>query len=205
MALRAQMNPHFIFNCISAIPPLVAENAENASRFITSFSGLVRQTLDNAPELFIPLTEEIKFLTNYLELERIRLEDRFSYSIDTTGIKNMDLLQIPNMVIQPFAENAIRHGIRYKKNGRGFITVLFEHRERTLCCVITDNGIGREKAGEMRKESGIQHASKGMGITFRRIESLNALTNGNIYIAIEDLKDENGDASGTKVKIEFRS
>lgn len=204
MALRAQMNPHFIFNCISAIQQLVIEkDTGNASRFIDSFAGLVRQTLDNAPEVFISLGEEIKFLNNYFELERIRLEDRFSYQIKTGGLTNKEQIRVPNMVIQPFVENAIKHGIRYKKNGKGYVEVNFEQQENLLRCTITDNGVGREKAMQMRKESGIHHASKGMSITMRRIESLNAVTNQKIYIGIEDLKDAQQLACGTRVKIDF--
>jgi hypothetical protein len=204
MALRSQMNPHFIFNCISTIQQLVAENdAKNTNKFINSFSHLLRQTLDNAPELFIPLNDEIKFLTNYFELERIRLEDRFSYSINTKGIANTDLLHIPNLVIQPFAENAIKHGIRYKKDGKGFIEVAFLQLDNSLRCTITDNGVGREKTAEMYRESGVQHKPKGMSITMSRIESLNALTNGNISISIEDLKDEHNNPAGTRVVIDI--
>ena len=204
MALRSQMNPHFIFNCISAIQQMVTENdSHNANKFINSFSHLVRQTLDNAPELFIPLNDEIKFLTNYFELERIRLEDRFSYAINTKGIDNTDSFHIPNLVIQPFAENAIKHGIRYKKDGKGFIEVTFVQQDSSLCCSITDNGIGREKTAEMYKESGVHHKPKGMSITMRRIESLNALTKGNISISIEDLKDEYYNPLGTRVVIDF--
>jgi ligand-binding sensor domain-containing protein len=204
MALRAQMNPHFIFNCLSVMQQLVAENdTRNAQKFITSFSNLVRQTLNNAAELFIPLEEEIKFLTNYFELERIRLEDRFSYSINISGNKTTNELSIPNMVIQPFVENAIRHGIRYKQNGKGFIEVSFEARDTLLRCTVTDNGIGREKAAQMRREAGVLHVSKGMDITFKRIESLKALTGMNISIVVEDLRDEKLDPSGTKAIIEF--
>ena len=202
MALRAQMNPHFIFNCINAIQQLVAEkDISNTHKFITSFSDLVRQTLDNAPELYIRLNEEIKFLTNYFELERIRLEDRFSYRIDTAAIKQPDQWMVPNMVIQPFVENAIKHGVRYKKNGAGFIEVKFEQQGSLLRCTITDNGIGREKAGQMRKDSGIVHAPRGMSITLKRVESLNAMAKGMVSVQMEDLKDENGLASGTQVII----
>jgi ligand-binding sensor domain-containing protein len=204
MALRSQMNPHFIFNCISAIQQLLAENdTHNTNKFINSFSHLLRQTLDNAPELFIPLNDEIKFLTNYFELERIRLEDRFSYAINTKGIDKTDLLHIPNLVIQPFVENAIKHGIRYKKNGKGFIEVAFLLLDNSLRCTITDNGVGREKTAEMYLKSGVHHKPKGLSITMSRIESLNALTNGNISISIEDLKDENNNPSGTRVAIDF--
>jgi sensor histidine kinase YesM len=106
------------------------------------------------------------------------------------------------MVIQPFIENAIRHGIRYKKDGKGFIEVIFKQQDGLLRCTITDNGIGRERAGEIKKELGIQHISKGMGIIFKRIESLSTMTNGNISIAIEDMKDGIR-ALGTKVIIDF--
>jgi hypothetical protein len=204
MALRAQMNPHFIFNCLSVMQQLVAENdPANAQRFITSFSNLVRQTLNNAAELFIPLEEEVKFLTNYFELERIRLEDRFSYSINVANNITAHELCVPNMVIQPFVENAIRHGIRYKQNGKGIIRVSFETHDRVLRCTIMDNGIGRDKAMQMRKEAGVLHVSKGMDITFNRIESLNALTGMNISIVVEDLKDDKLVPSGTKAIIEF--
>lgn len=204
MALRAQMNPHFIFNCINAMQQLVAENdTENAQRFITSFSTLVRQTLDNAAELFIPLDEEIKFLGNYFELERIQQEDRFAYAIETTGITDIHQWRVPNMIIQPFVENAIRHGLRYKKDAPGFVTVVFTQQHAMLRCIITDNGVGRAKAALLRKENGIHHQSKAMGITFQRMESLNTLTEGNIAIDIEDMEDEMGTASGTKVTIEF--
>jgi hypothetical protein len=204
MALRAQMNPHFIFNCISVMQQLVRENdTARADRFVTSFANLVRQTLNNAPELFIPLHEEIRFLTSYFELERIRLEDRFSYAIDATAIENLAQWRVPNMVIQPFVENAIGHGIRYKKDGKGLIELRFEQQDDSLRCTITDNGIGREKAEQIKRELGIQHVSKGMGITFKRIQSLNAITNRKISIVIEDLKDKDQNASGTKVVIEF--
>lgn len=203
MALRAQMNPHFIFNCINAIQQLVTEkDISNTNKFITSFSDLVRQTLDNAPETHIRLTEEIKFLTNYFELERIRLEDRFSYNIDSSALKFPDQWMVPNMVIQPFVENAIRHGLRYKKNGIGVIEVRFEQQGALLYCTIADNGIGREKAMQMRKESGILHEPRGMDITLKRVESLNALIKGMISINIEDLKDGN-QATGTRVTIVF--
>ena len=203
-ALRSQMNPHFIFNCISAMKQLVMENdTANTNKFIVNFASLVRQTFDNAPELYISLNDEIKFLTSYFELEKIRLEDRFNYSIDTTEVKNVESLRVPNMVIQPFVENAIHHGIRYKKDGKGIIEVRFEQQEDLLRCIVTDNGIGREKANQMKKESGIHHKSKGISITFNRIESMNTLTRGKISIAVIDMKDDIQHPVGTKVIIDF--
>ena len=204
MALRAQMNPHFIFNCISTMQQLAMENdMENVGRFITSFSDLVRQTLDNAAEPFIPLNEEVKFLTSYLELERIRLEDRFSYAITLSGFTNEDQLCVPNMVIQPFVENAIKHGIRYKKNGKGYIEINFVKESEALHCTIADNGIGREKALQLKQQAGTRHTSKGMGITFKRMESLNSLTKGKISVTIDDIKDAGDQVKGTKVAIKF--
>jgi ligand-binding sensor domain-containing protein len=204
MALRAQMNPHFIFNCISTLQQLVMEqDMENMNRFITSFSNLVRQTLDNAAEPFIPLTEEIKFLTSYLELEKIRLEDRFSYNITSSGLTHEDQPCVPNMVIQPFIENAIKHGIRYKKDGKGHIEVTFVKEPEVLHCTITDNGIGREKATQLKKQAGTVHASKGMSITARRMESLNSLTKGKISVTVDDIKDATDKVKGTRVAIEF--
>ncbi len=205
MALRAQMNPHFIFNCINVMQQLVADNDQgNAEKFLLSFSNLVRQTLDNATEVYIPLSEEIKFLTSYFELERIRLEDRFSYEINTGNIADEETTSIPNMVIQPFVENAIKHGIRYKKNGEGFIKVDFYRDNGLLRCTVTDNGIGRERAEQIRKNLGNGHIPKGISITAKRIESLNALSGGKISVTIEDEKNTDGDAAGTKVIIEIK-
>lgn len=204
MALRAQMNPHFIFNCLNTIQQLVAEkDTATTHRFIASFAELVRQTLDNAPELFIPLEHEIKFLSNYLELERVRLEDRFSYAIDTNGIHDSLQYFVPNMVIQPYVENAIKHGIRYKKGAPGLIEIKFEQHNGILRCSITDDGVGREHAARMQKTMGSHHVSRAMDITGKRIRSLNALTSGNISITIEDLQNEKQVASGTRVIIDF--
>ena len=107
------------------------------------------------------------------------------------------------MVIQPFVENAIKHGIRYKKNGNGLVKVDFQRNNDSLCCTVEDNGIGRNRAEQIRKELGITHISRGMSITSKRIESLNALTGGKIAVLIEDLKNNDGDATGTKVTIQF--
>ena len=204
MALRAQMNPHFIFNCVNVMQQLVVEkDQQNAEKFLSSFSNLVRQTLDNATELYIPIKEEIKFLTSYFELERIRLEDRFSYVINTGNIPEDEKIAVPNMVIQPFVENAIKHGIRYKKNGHGFVKVDFYRDRDLLCCTVEDNGIGRKRAEQIRKELGIAHISRGMSITSKRIESLNALTGRKISVVIQDLKNKDDEAIGTKVIIEF--
>lgn len=206
MALRAQMNPHFIFNCINAMQQLIMEkNVDDSTRFIDSFSALVRQTLDNAAELSIPLREEIKFLSSYFELERIRLEDLFSYTIDTTGIEEISRFRIPNMVVQPFVENAIKHGIRYKKDGKGHIEVRFMQQDNLLRCTITDNGIGREKAGQLQKNAASAHTSKGMSITFKRIDSLVTITRKKISIVVQDLKDEQSAALGTSVIIDFQT
>jgi ligand-binding sensor domain-containing protein len=205
MALRAQMNPHFIFNCINVMQQLVADNdKENGEKFLLSFSTLVRQTLENAGEVYIPVNEEIKFLSSYLELEKIRLEDRFTYVIKKDDSSDIDKLAVPNMVIQPFVENAVRHGIRYKKNGPGFIELIFQQAEGVLRCHIIDNGIGRERAEEIRKELGNTYISKGMNITFRRIQLLNAMTPDHISVSIHDEKDGHGNPAGTKVIIEFR-
>ena len=204
MALRAQMNPHFIFNCINVMQQLVADNdQQNAERFLLSFSNLVRQTLDNATELYIPLSEEIKFLKSYFELERIRLEDRFSYEINTGNIADKENTSVPNMVIQPFVENAIKHGIRYKKNESGFVKVDFYMDNGLLLCTVEDNGIGRERAEQIRKDLGNGRVSKGISITAKRIASLNALGGGKISVTIEDLKNQDNDAAGTKVIIKI--
>ncbi len=204
MALRAQMNPHFIFNCLNAMQQYILEgDVEQANFYLSKFAALVRDTLDNATRVFISLAEEIKYLTDYIALEQMQLADRFAYTI--TVSPGIDPLQvnIPNMVLQPYIENAIKHGLAPLKEG-GQLSVVFNllQQEQLLECIIEDNGAGiksRESHGGERK-----FPAKGMSITDKRIQTLNQLypLQQPIQIQIEDLSRQPR-STGTRITIYF--
>jgi len=203
MALRAQMNPHFIFNCLNSIQNFIINNDLEASNmYLTEFAHLIRQTLDNSEKSTISITNEIKYLKGYLDLEMMRFGHSFSYSIEIGDI-DCDLVSIPTMILQPYIENSIRHGVRYKENGQGRIDIKFEKRGDDFVCIIQDNGIGRKKANEYRSKMHVEYQSKGMTLTAERINILNRQLTDPITIEIIDLTDEQNEATGTKIVIRF--
>ena len=204
MALRAQMNPHFIFNCLNSIQQFVYDkDIHSANRFISGFAKLIRQTLDNSAKTTISVADEVDYLNSYMALEKIRFENKFDYKISLgPGIKAEEY-KIPVMLLQPYVENSIRHGIRYKKDNLGKINIQFSLNGNDLICTIEDNGIGREKARELKSRQHIEYQSKGMLLTGERIDALNKILAEKIRIDIVDLYEENRVASGTKIIIYF--
>ena len=204
MALRAQMNPHFIFNCLNSIQQFVYDkDIQSANRFIGGFAKLIRQTLDNSARTTISITDEAAYLTNYLALEKLRFENKFDYKIKLDPAIQADEYKIPVMLLQPYIENSIRHGIRYKKGSNGMISVEFSIAGSALICAIQDNGIGRKKAEALKSKQHIEYQSKGMLLTSERIETLNKSLVEKINIVVEDLVNENNEAAGTKIIIHF--
>jgi ligand-binding sensor domain-containing protein len=198
-ALRAQMNPHFLFNVINSIQHFIIHKNERAAHeYLAKFSKLVRAILNNSEDDTIPLDEEIKALKLYLELEMMRFEQQFEYeiiigtSIDTLSTK------IPSMLIQPYVENAIKHGILPLKT-KGKILIEIQKENGFLKCIIEDNGIGRAKAAEQKQKD--QNRSFGIPITKERLITINQLTNSRLSENIIDMKDENETASGTRVEL----
>lgn len=201
-ALKAQMNPHFIFNCLNSIQQYVIDkDVLGANRFISGFSKLIRQTLDNSGKQSITVAEEESFLRSYLDLEKSRFEDKFDYhiSIDEKLNKNLDAL--PPMLLQPYIENCIRHGIMHKNNGKGIIDIQFNLVEGNLVCSVSDNGIGRHAASGLKGMQPISYQSKGTDLTSQRIMMINKNNTADIILKTEDLLDENNEAGGTKVTI----
>ncbi len=202
MALRAQMNPHFIFNCLNSMQAYILDgDVIKANFYLASFAGLVRETLDNASKVFITLNEEISYLTNYIELERLQLEETFEYAIHVAPHIAPDRMMIPNMVLQPYVENAIKHGL---SQGRvqGRLTIAFMQQDQILVCTVEDNGPGirqRQDTGGERR-----FPANGMAITHKRIHTLNQLhLHGQpIAITISDLAEE-GTGTGTRIVIHF--
>ncbi|WP_207511508.1 sensor histidine kinase [Longitalea luteola] len=204
MALRAQMNPHFIFNCLNSIQNFIITNdLESSNWYLTEFAHLIRQTLDNSEKGTISLTNEIKYLKRYLELEMMRFGHSFSYTIDIDAEIEPDMAHIPTMILQPYIENSIRHGIRYKENGGGRIDIKFQKSNEGFVCIIEDNGIGRKKAHAYKSQMHVEYQSKGMSLTAERINILNRQLIEPITIEINDLTNEKDQATGTRVTIRF--
>lgn len=202
-ALRSQMNPHFIFNCLNSINLyIVKSKIIEATNYLTAFSKLMRSILDNSKFSTVTLREEIKTISLYLELESMRFNDKFSYNINVSEGLDTDRLKISPMIIQPFIENAIWHGIQHKDE-RGNILIAFSVKNNSLICTIEDNGVGRYKALEFEKvkaESSKKSNSHGIQITKDR---LNLLSRKGLkpFLQITDLIDGNKKPTGTKVEI----
>lgn len=193
-ALKAQINPHFVFNCLNSIKGFIYEkNYEQADKYLDKFSELLRSTMDNADASIISLEEEIKYLDNYLQLEKLRFGDKFEYSIQTAPGLDKTKAFVPAMLLQPYVENAIRHGVRYLENKKGVITIMAKKEQDVFICSIDDNGIGREKAQQLKSENHIEYQSRGMQLSKRRAELYN------IRQEVIDKKDEKGSAAGTSI------
>ncbi|HXB92970.1 MAG TPA: histidine kinase, partial [Puia sp.] len=204
-ALQAQMNPHFIFNCLNSIQQFIfTQDILVANKYIAGLAKLIRATLHHSSLSFISLTAEIDFLDTYLSLEKLRFKDKMSYSIETgPGVDTHSLL-IPPMLIQPYVENSMRHGLRHKKTGNGYIRILIVYEKDRLKITIDDNGIGRERAARYKTAEHIEYQSKGMSLTADRIRMMNTTYGKDINIEISDLEDKNGETAGTRVVIIFR-
>jgi tetratricopeptide (TPR) repeat protein len=201
-ALRAQMNPHFIFNSLSSINWFILENdKDTASDYLTRFSRLMRMIL-NSQKPMILLEDELKMLQLYLDLERLRFEYAFDYSITFTNTVDAGSISIPPMLLQPFCENAIWHGFR-NKEGQGHININIRTEDRLLECMITDNGIGRQQAGAFKTKSIKKEKSLGLEITRERLALFSAENNAVADFEMEDLADENGSSTGTRVVLKI--
>ena len=204
LALRAQMNPHFIFNCLNSIQNfIINDDLKTTNRYMNSFARLLRQTLDHSAKRVISLAEEISYITTYLELEKMRFGEKFIYKIRVDEKIPIDFTFIPNMILQPFIENSIRHGILHKSGGQGIIEINFEQTDTTLTCIVNDNGIGRRQSLANKTDQHIEYHSQGMQLTFKRLELLSSNTKEKITTDITDFQEDNAVYPGTSVKIIF--
>lgn len=196
-ALRAQMNPHFIFNCLNSINRyIVKSDKETASEYVSKFSRLIRLVLDNSQNNLVPLDKELEQLELYIEMEQMRFENKFDFVIDVSKNVDASFIEIPPLLIQPYVENAIWHGLMHRAE-KGFLKVKIEmQNENTLCVFVEDNGVGRKRAEELKSKSAT-HKSHGMQVTNERLNVYNKMYNMNASVEIFDL--ENG--AGTSVKI----
>ncbi len=203
-ALRAQMDPHFLFNTMNSINAFILKNDRmKASRFLTDFSHLIRKILDFSKEETISLEKEEEILRGYLEMEAMRFDNNFDYDITIDDALDPWDTQVPTMILQPFIENAILHGIRHKTEGRGNIQIRFvPDGTEFFKCILEDNGIGRQKAAEINKNVRQKsHVSKGMSITNDRIDILNHQRAKKTELLVEDLYTPERQACGTRVTI----
>ncbi|MEO8862379.1 MAG: histidine kinase [Ginsengibacter sp.] len=209
-ALRAQMNPHFIFNALSAINLFILENNRlQASEYLAKFSRLVRLILQNSQEAFIPLDCELEALQLYLELEILRFENKFSYKIITDDLIDTTIIKVPPLIIQPYVENAIWHGLMHLpdlqpgKKESGHLEIELYADDGILFCKIKDNGVGRKKAAELKSKSALTYKSMGMTITADRIAMLQQQNQSGTHIVINDLVLADGSIDGTEVIIKI--
>lgn len=191
-SLRREMNPHFIFNSLNSVNHFIATNNElEANQYLTKFSKLMRGVMENSTEDFIPFQQELDLLQNYLALEKTRFSDKFDYEIEFDENLNMHSLQVPGMLVQPFLENAIWHGLRYRTT-KGFLKLSFEKDDQNLKISIEDNGIGIEESKKQKTEHQKNREGRGMKNTLERITLLNDLYNRDIQCKITDKKAEPG-------------
>ncbi|MNJ86330.1 Sensor histidine kinase YpdA [compost metagenome] len=204
-ALRAQMNPHFLFNSLNSIRLFILKNeVDNAADYIAKFSKLLRMILNYSRQDMITVYDEIQSLKLYLEFERLRFDQDFDFDLQIDGQDVLDC-QIPPMIIQPFIENAIWHGLMPRTEDGGKIRVSFQKQLSGLYVMVQDNGIGREKAKENNRKRSLKEGSVGLQITKDRLRTLTLRTKRLNEFEIEDLSDENGRAIGTLVTLYFET
>jgi ligand-binding sensor domain-containing protein len=199
-ALKAQMNPHFIFNVLNSIQEIILLNdKKQANNYLGKFADLMRLILDQSNKVAISLEDEIRSLKLYLELEALRFEENFIYEIQVADMLYTYNIDIPAMLIQPYVENAIKHGLMHKYGEKNLMLSFSLFNENTLLCVITDNGIGRKRSSEINRMREKKHTSFATGATQRRLELLNQGRAQTITVSFVDLLDESGNECGTKV------
>ena len=196
-SLRSQMNPHFIFNALNSVNNYIAKSDErSANRYLSEFSTLMRSVLENSEEDFIPLSKELELLELYVKLEHSRFPDKFDYKISIDKELDVSTFQIPPMLLQPYIENSIWHGLRYKKE-KGVLTIQFQQKSKeAIEITITDDGIGRKKSAALKTSNQKKQKSKAMGNIKKRVAILNDMYKDKVDVHISDLQE---DGTGTKV------
>ncbi|MBU3010425.1 histidine kinase [Polaribacter vadi] len=198
-SMRSQMNPHFIFNALNSVNSFIAVNDErNANRYLSEFSVLMRSVLENSDEDFISLNKEIELLELYVKLEHNRFKDKFDYKISVDKTIDLEQFSIPPMLLQPYIENAIWHGLRYKKEKGSLEIAIHKKDDETVSISIIDDGIGRKKSQELKTKNQLKQKSKGMSTIKNRIAILNDMYKERIAVNVSDAI-ENGE--GTKVEL----
>ncbi len=202
-SLRSQMNPHFIFNALNSVNSFIATNDERtANKYLSDFSHLMRSVLENSEEDFIPLKKEIELLDLYTKLEHFRFQDKFDYSIDVDKRIDVVEFQIPPMLLQPYIENAVWHGLRYKTE-KGHLNISIQPKSKDeLTITISDDGIGRKRSKSLKTDNQKKQNSKGMNNIKKRVAILNEMYKDKIDVIIEDFQEL--EDAGTKVVVTIK-
>lgn len=200
-AIRAQMNPHFIFNSINSIQHYILSNdSDTAYRYLSKFSKLIRNVLENSRHEFISIQREIDTIELYIELEKLRFETRFEHELQVERSIDTLTLAISPLLIQPYVENAIWHGLMPGRRP-GLLSIRFTDEQTLIKCVIEDNGVGRERSREIRENNARNHRSMALSLNEERLEIIGHLYKNKLQIRITDLEDEGGNPSGTRVEV----
>ena len=201
--LRSQMNPHFIFNALNSIQEYIVLNQQNlASTYLVKFSRLIRMYLEQSQEQKVTLEREIDALKLYLELEKVRFEEELTYHLNIAEDLQLTTIKIPSLFIQPYIENAIKHGLHHKISNR-VLMVNFYKEAQELVCEIKDNGIGREEALKLKAKQSQYYKSFATSANAKRVDLINKDRTNKVQVNITDLKNDNQQSSGTKVTITF--
>ena len=205
LALRLQMNPHFIFNSLTAINNFILSNdSEHASLLLTRFSRFMRQVLDNSRTEWVSLYNELKALQIYIELEQLRFENKFDVKINVSPDIDKEIVHVPPLIIQPYVENAIWHGLLHKKDGTASLSINCWKEDEMLYLQIEDNGIGREASAKVGKNTLSSHKSHGLKVTEERLQILNQIYNVDASVKIVDLLTSDRQAGGTQITLRMK-
>lgn len=202
-SLRSQMNPHFIFNALNSVNSFIALNDERtANKYLSDFSFLMRAVLENSEEDFIPLQKEIELLELYTKLEHFRFKDKFDYSIHIDKSIDIENFEIPPMLLQPYIENAVWHGLRYKSE-KGILNIEIKKiSEEEISIAVIDDGIGRERSKSLKTDNQKKHNSKGLSNIKKRIRILNDMYKDKVDVTISNYQD--AEDAGTKVEVTLK-
>jgi ligand-binding sensor domain-containing protein len=201
-ALKSQMNPHFIFNCLNSIQQSIfSGDVAGANRYIAGLAGLIRTTLNNSARAFVTVGEEVEYLSSYLELEKMRFKDKIDYELVVDGSLDPASVLIPPMLIQPYVENGLHHGLQFKTEGGGRLRIFMSKAAEGLVVVVEDNGVGRRRADAKKGKDWRDRYPHAMTLTEDRIAILNKLYGDSTTVEVTDLTDLAGGATGTRVVI----
>ncbi len=203
-ALKVRMNPHLIANALTSIRSMLFKDEKDAAiEYLTSLAGLIRTTFENAEKDFISLSSEISYLTRYIEIEKLRFGDKFIFQLAVSPEIKTSEIMVPQMLFQPFVENAMNHGLMHRVQD-GVLKISLKSQDGILTCIIEDNGVGREKAKEIEMHAITTHTSLSDIITKERILLLNKLFKNEAFsIKTIDLADQHMKPAGTRVVIQM--
>ncbi|TCK67542.1 tetratricopeptide repeat protein [Winogradskyella wandonensis] len=202
-SLRSQMNPHFIFNALNSVNSFIASSDERtANKYLSDFSFLMRAVLENSEEDFIPLKKEIELLQLYTKLEHFRFKEKFDYTIEVDENIDVEDYEIPPMLLQPYIENAVWHGLRYKTEKGHLKIEISPKSDNEITISIVDDGVGRQRSQAMKTENQKKHRSKGLSNIKKRIQILNDMYKDKIDVVIDDY--QNAEDAGTRVEVTLK-